>query len=63
MSKLINILECRKCGAELYRKEEGEYRNPNGTWSSNTKVFIVNEKYCSHCTGIPNEVKINESVL
>lgn len=63
MSKLIKIIECRNCGAELYRKEEGEYFNPNGTLSSNTQVFIVDEKNCSFCTGIPTEVKINESVL
>lgn len=51
MSRTIKILQCRKCGEELYRKEEGEYRNPNGTWFSNTQVFKIDEKYCSHCTG------------
>lgn len=60
MSRTIKILQCRKCGEELYRKEEGEYRNPNGTWSSNTQVFKIDEKYCSHCTGKIKEVITNE---
>ena len=55
MSKLIKVIECRKCGAELYRKEEGEYRNSNGTWSSNTQVFKIDETYCPNCTGKLNE--------
>lgn len=63
MSRTIKILQCRKCGEELYRKVEGEIREADGRWFSNTEVYIVDERYCSHCTGIPNEVKINESVL
>lgn len=51
MSRTINILQCRKCGEELYRKEEGEIKEDDGRWFLNTKVYLVDERYCSHCTG------------
>ena len=60
MSKTIKILQCRKCGEELYRTEKGEIKEADGRWFLNTEVYIVDEKYCSHCTGKLNEVKNNE---
>lgn len=63
MSKTIKILQCRKCGEELYRKEEGEIKEADGRWFSNTKVYLVDERYCSHCTGKLNEVRNNEEIF
>lgn len=60
MSRTIKILQCRKCGEELYRKEEGEIKEADGRLFSNTEVHIVDERYCSHCTGKLNEVRNNE---
>lgn len=63
MSRTIKILQCRKCGEELYRKEEGEIKEADGRWFSNTEVYLVNERYCSHCTGNSNEVRNNEEIF
>ena len=49
MSKIIKILECQKCGKELIRKENGICKNSNGTFTCNTEIYRVNEKYCSYC--------------
>lgn len=49
MSKLISIIECSRCGKELMRKEEGEYKNPNGSMTCNTQVYRCNPSLCSYC--------------
>lgn len=63
MSRTIKILQCRKCGEELYRKEEGEFKEADGRWFSNTEVYLVDERYCSHYTGKMNEVRNNEEIF
>ena len=62
MSRTIKILQCRKCGEELYRKTEGEIKEIDGRWFLNTKVYLVDERYCSHCTGKLSEVRNNEEI-
>ena len=49
MSKQIYRIICQKCNRELANKSEGEYRNPDGTWTSNTRVLIVNRDKCPYC--------------
>lgn len=49
MSRTIKILECRSCGKELLRKEEGNMRNPNGTVGINTEIYKVDERFCDDC--------------
>lgn len=63
MSRTIKILQCRKCGEELYRKEEGEAKEVDGRWFSNTEVYSVDERYCSRCTGKLNEVIQDEKIF
>jgi hypothetical protein len=60
MSRTIKILQCRKCGEELYRKVEGEIKESDGRWFSSTQVYLVDERYFSHCTGIFSEVRNND---
>lgn len=50
MSKNIKVLECRKCGRELYRTETGEIRNPNGTYATNLELYRIEERYCFECS-------------
>lgn len=59
MSRTIKILQCRKCGEELYQKTEGKAKETDVRWFSNTEVYLVDERYCSHCTGKLNEVRNN----
>lgn len=49
MSKQIYRIICEKCNRELANKSEGEYRNPDGTWTSNTRILIVNRDKCPYC--------------
>ena len=63
MSRTIKILQCRKCGEKQYRKTEGEIKEVDGRWFSNTEVYLVDERYCSHCTGKLNEVRNNEEIF
>lgn len=63
MSKLVKVLECRKCGAELMRKETGNAMNPNGTYAINKEIYAVSERYCSKCTGkIPNNIIMRKNI-
>ena len=49
MSKIITVIECSRCHAELFRKEEGDIKNDNGVYGIVTNVYEVNESMCSHC--------------
>lgn len=61
MSKLISIIECSRCGRELMRREEGEYKNPNGSMTCNTQIYRCNPSLCSYCN--PGERKnVNSSM-
>lgn len=61
MSKQIYRIICEKCNRELANKSEGEYRNPDGTWTSNTRVLIVNRDKCPYCTKYCNKEKSHGS--
>ncbi len=50
MSKNITIIRCEACGKELYRKEEGEGWNPDGTYTINNQIMKVNYSLCPKCT-------------
>ena len=49
MSKNIIIGKCRSCNREIGRKEEGEYKNPNGIIAVNTRIFTVDKSLCPYC--------------
>lgn len=49
MSKQIYLIVCAGCNREIARKEEGDYKNPNGTWTSNTRLMIVKREHCPYC--------------
>lgn len=49
MSRTIKIIECRSCGKELLRKEEGNMLNPNGTVGVNTEIYKVDKRFCDDC--------------
>ena len=61
MSKQIYCIVCAGCSREIARKEEGDYKNPNNTWTSNTRILIVNRDKCPYCTKYCNKEKSHGS--
>ena len=61
MSKQIYRIICEKCNRVLANKSEGEYRNPDGTLTSNTRILIVNRDKCPFCTKYCNKEKSHGS--
>lgn len=49
MAKKETIWICDYCGEEIYRKAEGDFENPDGSYSSFTRFNYVAKSECPHC--------------
>lgn len=47
--KTANVFICEWCDRELFRKEEGDFQNPDGSYSSSTKLNFVDSRQCPVC--------------
>lgn len=51
MARKTTVKRCKRCGKDIDIQSEGEYENPDGTYTSWVRFIDVERSECPFCTG------------